>query len=80
MSDRRLLYFTTNGHQLYLWRSGKLVLEGTFEEDEEGVTEFRKFAKLHAKSLYYILADLAGEDFHDESIPWLRGSDRQNPE
>ena len=77
MSNRRLLYFTTNGHQLYLWRSGKLVLEGTFEEDEEGVTEFRKFAKLHAKSLYYILADLAGEDFHDESIPWLRGSDRQ---
>jgi hypothetical protein len=77
MSDRRLLYFTSNSHQLYRWASGKLVLEGTFEDDDEGVNEFRSFAKAHPTSLYYVLADLAGEDFHDESIPWLRGSDRQ---
>ena len=25
-----------------------------------------------------MLADLAGEDFHEESIPYLRGADRQN--
>lgn len=77
MSERRLLYYTANSHQAYLWRSGKLELEGVFAADDEGVTEFRGFAKLHAKSLFYILADLAGEDFHDEMIPWLRGNDRQ---
>ena len=77
MSDRRLLYFTSNSHQLYVWRSGKLGLEGVFADNEDGVTEFRDFAKQHSKSLYYILADLAGEDFHDEMIPWLRGNDRQ---
>jgi hypothetical protein len=77
MSERRLLYFTASSHQLYVWRSGKLEFEGDFGDDEDGVTEFQNFAKQHAKSLYYILADLAGEDFHDEIIPWLRGSDRQ---
>ncbi len=77
MYARRLLYYTANSHQVYLWRSGKLELEGVFAADDEGVTEFRSFAKLHAKSIFYILADLAGEDFHDEMIPRLRGRDRQ---
>jgi hypothetical protein len=77
MSERRILYFTTTGHQLYLWKAGRLTLEAKFAEDEEGVVEFRNFAKIHSKSLYYVLADLAGEDFHDELIPWLRGGDRQ---
>lgn len=77
MSDRRLLYFTAGSHQVYLWRAGKLEHEATYAPDDTGVAAFRDFAKLHAKSLYYVLADLAGEDFHDEMIPWLRGGDRQ---
>jgi len=77
MSDRRVLYFSASGHQLYLWRGGNLEHEGGYAPDDSGVDEFRIFAKQHAKSLYYVLADLAGEDFHDEMIPWLRGSDRQ---
>lgn len=52
MSARRLLYYTANSHQVYLWRSGKLELEGVYGADEEGVTEFRSYAKLHAKSLF----------------------------
>lgn len=77
MSERRILYYTASRHQVYLWKNGKLELEGVFAADDEGVAEFGDFAKLHAQSLYYVLADLAGEDFHEESIPWLRGSDRQ---
>jgi hypothetical protein len=77
MSERRLLYFTANGHQLYVWNGGRLDLEGVFTDSEDGVAEFRNIAKRHPKSLYYIVADLAGEDFHDELIPSLRGGDRQ---
>ncbi len=77
MSDRRILYFTNTEHHLYAWKGGRLRLEAVFSDSEDGVTEFRDFAKLHSKSLYYVLADLAGEDFHDETIPWLRGGDRQ---
>lgn len=77
MSERRLLYFTATSHQAYLWSGAKLVHEASYSPDDLGVAEFRDFAKLHAQSLFYVLADLAGEDFHDEMIPWLRGSDRQ---
>lgn len=77
MSDRRLIYFAAGAHQVYLWRGGKLALEATYAPDDAGVDAFRDFAKLHPKSLYYVLADLAGEDFHDEMIPSLRGADRQ---
>jgi hypothetical protein len=77
MSDRRLLYFTAAAHQVYLWRAGRLEHEATYAPDDAGVAAFSDFAKLHPKSLYYVLADLAGEDFHDEMIPWLRGGDRQ---
>ena len=77
MSDRRLLYFTAGAHQVFLWRGGKLEHEASYTPDDSGVEAFREFAKLHAKSLFFVLADLAGEDFHDEMIPWLRGGDRQ---
>ena len=78
MSERRLLYFTSSGHSLYVWNGGKLGLEAVFSDDEEGVAEFRNLAKSHATSLYSIVADLAGEDFHDEMIPSLRGGVRQS--
>ena len=29
------------------------------------------------RRLVYVLADLAGEDFHEDQIPYLRGNDRQ---
>ena len=77
MSDRRLLYFTAETNQVYRWRGGRLDLEGSFAADDEGAAEFGVFAKQHSKSLYFVLADLAGEDFHDEMIPWLRGGDRR---
>lgn len=77
MSDRRLLYFTADAHRVFLWRGGKLEHEASYTPDDSGVEAFRDFAKLHAKSLFFVLADLAGEDFHDEMIPWLRGGDRQ---
>lgn len=77
MSDRRLLYFTAGAHHVYLWRGSRLEHEASYLPDEVGVAAFRDFSKLNAKSLYYVLADLAGEDFHDEMIPWLRGGDRQ---
>ncbi len=78
MSERRLLYFTSNGHSLYAWSGGKLELIAVFPDSEDGIAEFRNLVKQRSKFLYYVVADLAGEDFHDEMIPWLRGGDRQS--
>ena len=77
MATRRILYFTAEDHYLYRGARGALELEARFSGDEAGVTEFREHLRAHRGALYAVLADLAGEDFHEEQIPYVRGGDRQ---
>ncbi len=78
MSAKLVLYFTANGHALYRWSGGGLELEARFAPDEVGLAEFRNHLQGRRGALVYMLADLAGEDFHEDQIPYLRGSDRQS--
>lgn len=73
---RRILYFTAEDHYLYRSRGGRLELEARFSGDDLGVTAFRDHLRGQGRALYSVLADLAGEDFHEEQVPYLRGSDR----
>jgi hypothetical protein len=77
MAARHLLYFTGEDHHLYTAAGGKLELEATFSADELGVSAFREFLRGRRGALFAVLADLAGEDFHEEQVPYLRGSDRE---
>jgi hypothetical protein len=77
MSAKLVVYFTANGHALYRWGSGGLELEARFTPDEQGLASFRTHLKGRRGALVYVLADLAGEDFHEDQIPYLRGSERQ---
>lgn len=77
MSVKLVLYFTTTEHQLYRWSGGALELDGRFAADDEGVESFRAHLKGRRGALMYVLADLAGEDFHEDQIPFLRGGDRE---
>ena len=77
MSAKLVVYFTANGHALYRWGGGALELESRFSPDEQGLDGFRAHLKGHRGALVYVLADLAGEDFHEDQIPYLRGGDRQ---
>ena len=72
-----LLYFTAEDHYLYAARGGTLELEARFPGDDLGVTAFRDFLRGRKGALFALLADLAGEDFHEEQVPVLRGSDRE---
>src|SRR5262245_54741171 len=74
---RYLLYFTAEDHYLYASRSGTLVLEAKFTGDDLGVSAFREHLRGRRGALFALVADLAGEDFHEEQIPWLRGADRE---
>jgi hypothetical protein len=76
MAARHLLYFTGEDHYLYRAGGGTLELEGRFSGDDLGVSAFREHLRRHRGSLFSVLADLAGEDFHEEQIPYLRGGDR----
>jgi hypothetical protein len=76
MAKKRILYFTASGHYLYGDTRSGLGLEAKFSDDDLGVGEFREYLRRQPHALYYVVADLAGEDFHAEQIPLLRGSDR----
>ena len=76
MSARRLLYFTAEDHSLYRRAGGRLELEAKFTGDELGVGAFRDYLRGHDGGLFSIVADLAGEDFHEEQVPYVRGADR----
>ena len=77
MSAKLVLYFTAAEHALYRWAGGGLELEARFAADDAGLDEFRSHLKGRRGALVYLLADLAGEDFHEDQIPYLRGGDRQ---
>jgi hypothetical protein len=73
---RYLLYFTAEDHHLYSSSGNKLELEAKFSGDDLGVTAFREYLRGRKGALFAVVADLAGEDFHEEQIPWVRGADR----
>jgi hypothetical protein len=77
MSTKLLLYFAAHEHALYEATGGGLTLDGRFSPDDQGLEDFRARLRGRKGALVYILADLAGEDFHEDQIPYLRGGDRQ---
>ncbi len=77
MSVKLVLYFTANGHALYRWAGRALELDARFTPDDAGLADFRARLKGRKGALVYVLADLAGEDFQEDQIPYLHGADRQ---
>ena len=76
MAKRHLLYFTVDEHYLYASSGKQLELEERFSGDEPGVARFREYLRGRRGALFSVVADLAGEDFHEDQIPFLRGGDR----
>lgn len=77
MAAKRLLYFTADARALYRWSGGGIALEASFTPDDAGVEQFREFLGKARGSHFYFVADLPGEDFHEDQIPYLRGNDRE---
>lgn len=78
MSAKLILYFSATEHTLYRFAGGALEVEATFDANADGLQAFRTSLEGHRKgALVYVVADLAGEDFHEDQIPYLRGNDRQ---
>lgn len=78
MADKRLLYMTAQRLQAYTWKAGDLAADAGFDAGEPGVAEFARYLAGAPGSLYYLVADVAEEDFFQENIPYVRGKDRQS--
>src|SRR5205085_403677 len=77
MAARHVLYFTAENRILYRAERHGLELVGKFSADEAGLEAFGAHLRGERSALLAVLADLAGEDFHEEQIPCVRGADRQ---
>src|SRR5919198_1446370 len=77
MATRRLLYYTAEDHYLYKSDGSALELEGKLSGDDLGLSAFRDYLRGRKGALFAVVVDLAGEDFHEEQIPYLRGADRE---
>ncbi|MDR3220992.1 MAG: hypothetical protein LBU46_03135 [Candidatus Accumulibacter sp.] len=77
MSPQRLLYLGLRQMDAYHWSSGTLAREAAFPPTESGWRQFASYLAQNAKSSFSLLVNVAEEGFHLESIPYLRGADRQ---
>jgi hypothetical protein len=73
---KRLFYFGSREVTAYRWTRGELQREAAFAMNERGVADFSQYIAAKPDSLYYLLADVVEEDFFQENIPYVRGSDR----
>jgi hypothetical protein len=74
---RRLLYVTADENFVYAAAGSKLDLEARFPAGDAGVPQFQEYLRGRQGALFSLVADVAGEDFHEEQIPYLRGADRE---
>ncbi len=77
MPARLVLYFAAAEHCLFRWSGGALAPLATFSADERGLGEFRDRLAQHRGALVTLVADVTGEDFHEDQVPYLRGAERQ---
>lgn len=77
MPAKRILYFTATDIGAYSWARGTLTRDTVFQNAEEAPPEFSQYVSESPQALYYILVDIVEEDFHQESIPYVRGGDRR---
>lgn len=77
MSERHILYLTSTRAVLYRWAAARLWAEGSFPANEEGAAAFSQLIADRRIGLFYLLADVVEEDFHQDTIPFVRGNDRR---
>ncbi len=75
--SKRLLYLSPHHLSAWLWDKGHLSGEGIFVATDESLAEFAAYLHSHRDSHFRLLANVAEEGFQIESIPYLRGNDRQ---
>ena len=77
MRARRLLFLGLHQLSAYHWRGGTLHDEGHFAIGPDGYADFAAYLRQHPADTFMFLANVAEEGYQLETIPYLRGRDRQ---
>jgi hypothetical protein len=76
-SPRRVFSLTGGQLAVYHWRSGALSDPLVFPADEDGLRSFNEYLMRSPGLPAYLLVDFVEEEFRQESIPHVFGSDRR---
>jgi hypothetical protein len=77
MSRQRLLYLDTDRLTAYCWQAGRLTEEAAFESSAQASPRFSAYLQTHRHSHFSLLANAGEEAYRLETIPFLRGANRQ---
>lgn len=76
-SRRRLLYLDAQSLSVYRWQAGELHGEGDFAADPSGAEDFAAYLARNPKHSFCLLADVADEGFHRDTLPPVSGRERE---
>ena len=76
MSRKTLFFLSSDSFHAHVWKNGTLTKGYYFSNNAEGLERFADFLRLHQDPAY-ILVDLIEEDFRQETVPHLTGSNHQ---
>ncbi|MCB1960019.1 MAG: hypothetical protein KDE68_05785 [Rhodocyclaceae bacterium] len=77
MPQRHLLYLDANAMRCHRWQHGKVTEEARFATTDEGITGFARYVQQHTGGLFTLLVDQVEESFQLDSLPYVRGPDRE---
>ena len=78
MISRRLLYLDAQRLSAYLWQAGTLTEEAAFAMRADEHPRFTAYLRRYRNSHFRLLANVSEEGYALETIPFLRGADRQS--
>ena len=77
MPQRHLLYLDAAAMRCHRWQHGKVTERASFPTTDAGITGFARYVQQHASGLFTLLVDLVEEGFQSETLPFVRGADRE---
>ncbi|NJD33551.1 MAG: hypothetical protein FIA96_01695 [Betaproteobacteria bacterium] len=76
MAAKRILLLDGPLLTAHYWNAGHIKVEGEFSPEPVGLERLAAYLRKHRTSIFYLLADIAEEGFQLESLPFVRGGDR----
>ncbi len=77
MAQKTLFFLSSDSFHAHLWKNGVLAAPYYFTNNAEGWQLFSEFLRTH-RDPAYLLVDLIEEDFRQETVPHLTGSNYQS--
>lgn len=76
LAPRRALFLSAHKAVIYHWNQGDIGSSYLFDTDEEGRNYFERYLRETPRSSVYIITDFFEEEYRQDTIPHVFGSDR----